>query len=107
MANTSCPYVLKSKYDIIDLFSFTKLCEEKVNLEKCKENATTGIVTIEYDNKKHSFRAYSNDGIHGKANVSFPNDLRIPNSQYEVEKLIWTGKFYRVTGYINRLNKED
>lgn len=59
------------------------------------------IVTIVYDNTAHKFRARADDGIHGEANVAFPNALRLHSGlQYEVEKLIWNGKNYRVSGEI-------
>lgn len=59
------------------------------------------IVTIVYDNTAHKLRARADDGIHGEANVAFPNTLRVHSGlQYEVEKLIWNGKNYRVSGEI-------
>jgi hypothetical protein len=57
------------------------------------------IVTIMYDGNK--LRARADDGIHGRANVAFPNHLRNHNGQkYEVETLTWNGKNYRASGTI-------
>ena len=62
------------------------------------------IVTIVYDNVARKLRARADDGIHGEANVAFPNALRIRSGlQYEVDELIWNGKNYRVSGNINQL----
>jgi hypothetical protein len=62
---------------------------------------TSNIVTIVYDCQKHKFRAVANDGIHGYANVAFPNNLRTRDGQqYEVDALIWNGKNYRASGNI-------
>jgi hypothetical protein len=62
------------------------------------------IVTIYYDYKTHKLRAKADDGIHGEANVAFPNNLRNQeDQQYEVENLIWNGKNYRVSGNIKAL----
>lgn len=59
------------------------------------------IVTIFYDNKNHKLRAKADDGIHGEANVAFPNNLRNhEGQQYEVDNLIWNGKNYRASGNI-------
>ena len=59
------------------------------------------IVTIVYDNRVHKLRAVADDGVHGKANVAFPNDLRKREGQkYSVDELIWNGKNYRVSGEI-------
>ena len=62
------------------------------------------IVTIYYDYKTHKLRAKADDGIHGEANVAFPNSLRNQeDQQYEVENLIWNGKNYRISGDIKVL----
>lgn len=59
------------------------------------------IVTIVYDTKAHKLRARADDGVHGEANVAFPNNLRTnEGQQYEVDDLIWNGKNYRVSGNI-------
>lgn len=61
----------------------------------------TNIVTIVYDVKAHKLRAKATDGVHGYANVAFPNNLRTRDGQqYRVGGLIWNGKNYRVTGSI-------
>jgi rubrerythrin len=61
------------------------------------------IVTIMYDGNK--LRARADDGIHGRANVAFPNHLRNHNGQrYEVETLTWNGKNYRASGTIKPVN---
>lgn len=66
--------------------------------------STKPIVTIVYDSVARKLRARADDGIHGEANVAFPNALRIRSGlQYEVDKLIWNGKNYRVSGNINQL----
>lgn len=63
------------------------------------------IVTITYDNKAHKLRARADDGIHGEANVAFPNSLRnSEGQQYEVDELIWNGKNYRVSGNIKPIS---
>ena len=65
--------------------------------------ATTGtnVVTIVYDPKAHKLRARADDGVHGEANVAFPNNLRNKaGQQYEVDDLVWNGKNYRATGNI-------
>ena len=65
------------------------------------QQPTTNIVTIVYDVKAHKLRATANDGIHGYANVAFPNNLRTrEGQQYEVETLTWNGKNYRASGEI-------
>ena len=62
------------------------------------------IVTIVYDSSKHKLGAQADDGIHGVANVAFPNNLRTHSGQqYEVETLIWNGKNYRVSGNIKSI----
>lgn len=62
---------------------------------------TSNIVTIVYDVKAHKLRAVADDGVHGYANVAFPNNLRTRDGQqYEVENLVWNGKNYRATGNI-------
>jgi hypothetical protein len=59
------------------------------------------VVTIVYDVTAHKLRARANDGVHGWANVAFPNNLRTRDGQeYEVDALIWNGKNYRVSGNI-------
>jgi hypothetical protein len=59
------------------------------------------IVTIVYDTTKHKLRAVADDGVHGYANVAFPNNLRTRDGQqYEVGSLVWNGKNYRVSGNI-------
>ena len=61
----------------------------------------SNIVTIVYDRKAHKLRARADDGVNGEANVAFPNNLRTTaGQQYEVDKLIWNGKNYRVSGNI-------
>lgn len=63
------------------------------------------IVTIVYDNKAHKLRARADDGVHGEANVAFPNNLRnTEGQQYEVEELTWNGKNYRASGNIKLVN---
>jgi hypothetical protein len=63
------------------------------------------IVTIVYDNKAHKLRARADDGVHGEANVAFPNNLRNQEGQqYRVGHLIWNGKNYRTVGSITPLN---
>jgi hypothetical protein len=65
----------------------------------------SNVVTIVYDNKARKLRARANDGMHGEANVAFPNNLRTSEGQqYEVDELIWNGKNYRVSGNIKPLN---
>ena len=62
---------------------------------------TKNIVTIVYDTSKHKLRAQADDGVHGLANVAFPNDLRTrEGQQYKVDTLTWNGKNYRVSGDI-------
>lgn len=70
-----------------------------------KQNSSAKpIVTIVYDNVARKLRARADDGVHGEANVAFPNALRIRSGlQYEVDALIWNGKNYRVSGNINPL----
>lgn len=59
------------------------------------------VVTIVYDNKAHKLRARADDGIHGEANVAFPNNLRNrEGQQYKVDDLVWNGKNYRAVGNI-------
>jgi hypothetical protein len=66
---------------------------------------TSNVVTIVYDNKAHKLRARANDGVHGEANVAFPNNLRTAEGlQYEVEELVWNGKNYRAVGDITPVN---
>ena len=66
-----------------------------------QSSAHVNIVTIVYDYKAHKLRARADDGVHGEANVAFPNNLRnTEGQQYEVEDLIWNGKNYRVSGAI-------
>lgn len=67
-----------------------------------KQSASgANIVTIVYDTKAHKLRARADDGVHGEANVAFPNNLRTnEGQQYEVDDLIWNGKNYRVSGNI-------
>jgi hypothetical protein len=58
-------------------------------------------VTIVYDSKAHKLRARADDGVHGEANVAFPNHLREKEGQvYQVDELIWNGKNYRASGTI-------
>lgn len=62
------------------------------------------VVTIVYDDKAHKLRARADDGVHGEANVAFPNNLRNREwQQYEVETLIWNGKNYRASGKIEAI----
>lgn len=69
------------------------------------QGSNKNIVTIVYDTKAHKLRARSDDGIHGEANVAFPNSLRNQEGQqYEVDSLIWNGKNYRVSGNIKPVN---
>ena len=64
----------------------------------------SNIVTIVYDTRAHRLRAKANDGVHGYANVAFPNNLRTRDGQqYEVDTLIWNGKNYRVSGNIKAI----
>jgi hypothetical protein len=68
------------------------------------QTATSNVVTIVYDDKAHKLRARADDGVHGEANVAFPNNLRNKEGQqYEVEKLIWNGKNYRASGNIEAI----
>jgi len=70
-----------------------------------KQAASAGkyIVTIVDDG--HKLRARADDGVHGEANVAFPNNLRNhEGQQYEVEILTWNGKNYRASGEINPVN---
>ena len=63
--------------------------------------AVGNIVTIVYDVHAHKLRAKADDGVHGYANVAFPNNLRThEGQQYRVGGLVWNGKNYRVTGSI-------
>lgn len=63
--------------------------------------AAGNIVTIVYDAKAHKLRARADDGVHGEANVAFPNALRNrEGQQYEVDELVWNGKNYRAVGNI-------
>ena len=67
-------------------------------------NNKSNIVTIVYDCQKHKLRAVADDGIHGYANVAFPNNLRTRDGQqYEVETLVWNGKNYRASGDIKAI----
>lgn len=62
------------------------------------------IVTIIYDVKAHKLRARANDGVHGWANVAFPNNLRNRDGQqYVVDDLVWNGKNYRASGNITAI----
>jgi hypothetical protein len=62
---------------------------------------TDNIVTIVYDVRAHKLRAVADDGVHGYANVAFPNNLRTHDGQqYKVDTLLWNGKNYRVSGSI-------
>lgn len=64
-------------------------------------NSAANIVTIVYDYKAHKLRARADDGVHGEANVAFPNALRNrEGQQYEVDELVWNGKNYRAIGNI-------
>ena len=65
--------------------------------------AKESIVEIVYDRSKHENRAQGNDGVHGKAWVQFPKDLRIEGKKYKVDQLIWNGKNYRVKGNIEEV----
>lgn len=65
------------------------------------KTANKNVVEIFYDYSAHKLRARADDGVHGKANVAFPNSLRNKEGQqYEVDQLIWNGKNYRVSGDI-------
>jgi hypothetical protein len=67
---------------------------------------TKGIVTIFYDPKAKKLRAQADDGVHGLANVAFPNALRTKEGQqYEVETLAWNGKNYRALGEIKPIDE--
>ena len=49
-------------------------------------------------------RALATDGTNPAAWVAFPNDLRtVEGQKYEVDKLIWNGKNYRVAGNIVKI----
>ena len=49
-------------------------------------------------------RALATDGVNPAAWVAFPNDLRtVEGQQYEVDRLIWNGKNYRVSGNIKKI----
>ena len=72
--------------------------------QKAVSTLPTHTVTIVYDTIKHKLRAVANDGIHGYANVAFPNNLRTHDGQqYEVDALVWNGKNYRVSGNIKAI----
>ena len=58
-------------------------------------------VEIVYD--RNELRARGDDGIHGKAWVQFPKDLRQYGKVYKVDQLIWNGKNYRVKGNIKEI----
>lgn len=58
-------------------------------------------VEIVYD--RNELRARGDDGIHGKAWVQFPKDLRQYGKVYKVDQLIWNGKNYRVKGNIEEI----
>lgn len=58
-------------------------------------------VEIVYD--RTELRARGDDGIHGKAWVQFPKDLRQYGKVYKVDQLIWNGKNYRVKGNIEEI----
>lgn len=63
--------------------------------------ATNGyLVEIVWDQSAHKYRARADDGVHGPANVAFPNNLRTPGAKYDVETLTWNGKNYRASGRI-------
>ena len=64
------------------------------------------IVTIVEDKGKLRALAANGDGKGNPAAfVQFPNALRNKEGQqYEVEELIWTGKFYRTNGVITPIN---
>jgi hypothetical protein len=79
--------------------------ESSVSVTMTKPSSVPNIVTIVYDTTARKLRARATDGIHGEANVAFPNALRIRSGlQYEVEELIWNGKNYRVSGEITPVN---
>ncbi len=72
---------------------------------KARATGQPNIVTIVYDNLKQKLRAQADDGVHGIANVAFPNSLRNKEGQqYEVEILTWNGKNYRASGNIKPVN---
>ena len=57
------------------------------------------VVVIVSD--KGRLRAFGTDGVNPGAFVAFPNDLRqFEGQKYEVDRLIWNGKNYRVSGNI-------
>ena len=69
-----------------------------------KPSVNNKIVTIIYDTKAHKLRARADDGVHGEANVAFPNALRNrEGQQYEVDELVWNGKNYRAVGNITAI----
>lgn len=60
------------------------------------------IVVIISD--KGRLRAFGTDGVNPAAFVAFPNNLRqFEGQKYEVDKLIWNGKNYRVSGDIKEI----
>lgn len=63
------------------------------------DNSTvTGyVVEIYYDNR---YRARSNDGTNGEANVQFPKSKREENAVYIVAKMTWSGTHYSVPGSV-------
>lgn len=58
------------------------------------------IVEIVWDSRAGKLRARADDGVHGPANVAFPNNLRTRGAKYRVDTLIWNGKNYRASGQI-------
>lgn len=65
--------------------------------------SSNNIVTIVFDGNR--LRAQADDGQNGKGFVAFPNNLRTKAGQkYKVDKLIWNGKNYRVSGDITPIN---
>lgn len=97
---TGTPVKVTSPSALNNLTQATQTTNQTANV------ATNGqIVTIVYDPKAHKLRARADDGIHGPANVAFPNNLRNQTGQqYRVGQLVWNGKNYRVVGSITPLN---
>jgi hypothetical protein len=89
----------------VNMHSTTASQQSAVATSSSTTAASTGyIVTIVYDRSKGKLRAQADDGIHGVGYVAFPNSYRTSSGQkYEVEKLIWNGKNYRVSGSIKSI----
>lgn len=75
------------------------------------------VVTLENDYKKDHLRAVADDGINGLANCQFPKswngisreDFSNEGTQFEVSRLNWNGRCYRVNAadIIRVINSEE